>query len=152
MFIQLKGTKSNGVYNIVERGVVKKFAEAVGDRNPIYYDENVAKNSVHKGLIAPPTFPRIFDYGKIEDLNLPTSGLIHGEQSFSYKRPLYVGDELICYTILEDVYEKNGKNGVLTFLVTSKNGDTLARESVFTSRQVTVITEKVKERMSELAN
>lgn len=35
--------------------MVRHWCEALGDRNPVYLDEEVAKASAHGGLIAPPT-------------------------------------------------------------------------------------------------
>ncbi|MBA4116191.1 MAG: MaoC family dehydratase N-terminal domain-containing protein, partial [Rubrobacter sp.] len=62
---QFIGQRSEPVMNVVEKGAVRKFAEAIGDLNPLYMDEEVAKASRYGRLIAPPTFPRTFDYGEI---------------------------------------------------------------------------------------
>lgn len=35
--------------------MIRHLVEALGDTNPVYLDEDVAKGSVHAGLIAPPT-------------------------------------------------------------------------------------------------
>ena len=35
------GKRSEKVKNTIERGAVKKFAEAIGDFSPIYFDEEV---------------------------------------------------------------------------------------------------------------
>ena len=40
----------------VEAGHIILFARAVGDKNPIYYDEEAAKQTEPGGIIAPPTF------------------------------------------------------------------------------------------------
>ena len=42
----------------VEKGAIIKFAEAIGDDNPLYSDEVAARASRFGGLIAPPTFLR----------------------------------------------------------------------------------------------
>lgn len=96
MFKNQIGKFSNKVKNVVERGAVKKFAEAINDLHPIYFDEDTGKLSKYKNNIAPPTFPRIFDYGVIAEFNPPIKGLIHGEQTFHYERPLFVGEEQKC--------------------------------------------------------
>ena len=96
MFKDQIGKQSNKVKNAVEKGAVKKFAEAIGDLHPIYFDEEVGEKSRYKKNIATPTFPRTFDYGVIDGLDLPNKGLIHGEQTFHYVRPLFVGEEIYC--------------------------------------------------------
>ena len=60
MFKDQIGKQSNKVKNTVERGAVKKFAEAIGDLHPIYFDEETGRNSRYKDNIAPPTFPEDF--------------------------------------------------------------------------------------------
>ena len=111
MYTHLIGQKSNKVKNTVERGLVRRFAEAIGDPHPIYMDEETGKQSRYGANIAPPTFPRVFDYGTIEQLDLPKKGLIHGEQNYHYARPLLVGEEVYCWTEIKDYYEKAGSNG-----------------------------------------
>jgi acyl dehydratase len=142
------GKRSEQVTNWVERGAVKRFAEAIQDRNPLYFDEEVARKSRWGRLIAPPTFPMTFDYGQIEGLILPESGLIHGDQTFHYRRPLFVGEEVSCYTVLKDVTEKKGKSGRLTFLVFDRIGEDREGEPIFTATTTVVVTEAVKRGMA----
>ena len=40
----------------IEAGHIMMFARAIGDPNPIYYDEDSAKTTEPGGIIAPPTF------------------------------------------------------------------------------------------------
>ena len=35
--------------------MIRHWCEAMGDKNPVYLDEDAAKASVHRGLVAPPT-------------------------------------------------------------------------------------------------
>jgi acyl dehydratase len=138
------GKQSNKVKNDVERGAVKKFAEAIGDLHPIYCDEETGRNSRHQANIAPPTFPRIFDYGVIEGLNLPNKGLIHGEQTFHYERPLRVGETIYCYTKVKSYFEKKGNFGEMGFLVVENYGEDLSGASIFSSSSTIVISEAVR--------
>ncbi|GLH62529.1 MaoC family dehydratase N-terminal domain-containing protein [Parageobacillus sp. G301] len=147
MFAEHIGKCSNKVKNVVERGAVKKFAEAIGDPHPIYWDEETGKRSRYKTNIAPPTFPRVFDYGVIEGLKLPSKGLIHGEQRFHYERPLYVGEELYCYSKVEDYYEKKSSMGELGFLVITNYGEDPSGNVIFTSTSTIIITEAVRKAM-----
>ncbi|MFB7140828.1 MaoC family dehydratase N-terminal domain-containing protein [Gottfriedia sp. NPDC056225] len=144
MFQAFIGKRSKHVKNIVERGAVKKFAEAIGDLHPIYIDEDYGMKSRYGQNIAPPTFPRVFDYGKIENFNLPNVGLIHGEQTFEYKRPLLVGETINCYTEIKDYYEKRGGQGYMGFLVLSDHGEDQSGNSIFSAKSVVIITEEVR--------
>jgi acyl dehydratase len=138
------GKRSAKVKNAVERGAVKKFAEAIGDVHPIYIDEETGRNSRFQNNIAPPTFPRTFDYGVIEGLNLPNKGLIHGEQTFHYKRPLVVGEEILCYSEVKKYFEKKGNFGEMGFLIVESFGEDLAGITIFSSTSTLVISEAVR--------
>ena len=134
------------VENVVERGAVRKFAEAIGDPNPLYVDEATAKRSRYGGLIAPPTFPRTFEYGEIKGMNWPESGMIHGEHRVSYaSRPLLVGESVSCYTEFKDYYEKESRGGLLGFVVTERFGEGPGGQRRFTMRDVVVVTPALRE-------
>ncbi|KHE67202.1 MaoC family dehydratase N-terminal domain-containing protein [Halobacillus sp. BBL2006] len=147
MFEHTIGKQSNKVKNTVERGAVKKFAESIGDLHPIYVDEEVGKQSPYKANIAPPTFPRVFDYGVIEELDLPKKGLIHGEQIYHYERPLLVGEEILCYTEVKGYYERSGKSGDMGFLKVKRYGTDLDDHFIFSEEQIVIITEAVRKEM-----
>lgn len=144
MFHDQIGKKSAKVKNSVERGAVKKFAEAIGDLHPIYFDEETGKRSRYQNNIAPPTFPRVFDYGVIEGLDLPNKGLIHGEQSFHYKRPLLVGEEVYCFSVVKSYAEKKGNFGEMGFLVLESFGEDQNGNMIFSSTSTIVISEAVR--------
>ena len=148
MYTHLIGQKSNKVKNLVESGLVKRFAESIGDPHPIYMDEETGKQSRYGANIAPPTFPRVFDYGTIEQLDLPKKGLIHGEQKYHYARPLLVGEEVYCWTEIKDYYEKAGSNGLMGFLVTKRIGEDTEGNFLFSEESAIIITETVRKAMS----
>jgi Acyl dehydratase len=80
----------------ITRVKIKEFADAIGDLNPIYRDQDAAKAAGHPDVLAPPTFPIVFALGG-ESLDDPELGLnwamvVHGEQRFEYRRPLRAGD------------------------------------------------------------
>jgi acyl dehydratase len=144
LFSDQVGKRSTKVKNVVERGAVKKFAEAIGDLHPIYFDEETGRNSRFQNNIAPPTFPRTFDYGAIEGLKLPEKGLIHGEQTFHYERPLLVGEEIVCYSEVKKYFEKKGNFGEMGFLILESFGEDLAGNTIFSSTSTIVISEAVR--------
>ncbi|WP_251551851.1 MaoC family dehydratase N-terminal domain-containing protein [Neobacillus muris] len=144
MFKDQIGKQSNKVKNTVERGAVKKFAEAIGDLHPIFVDEATGKNSRYQANIAPPTFPRVFEYGVIEGMNLPNKGLIHGEQTFHYVRPLLVGEDVYCFSKVKDYFEKKGNFGEMGFLVLENYGEDAQGNLIFSSTSTIVISEAVR--------
>ncbi|MEH7107548.1 MaoC family dehydratase N-terminal domain-containing protein [Bacillus sp. JJ1764] len=144
MFKDQIGKRSTNVKNVVERGAVKKFAESIGDAHPIFVDEETGSLSRYRNNIAPPTFPRVFDYGVIEGLNLPNIGLIHGEQTFHYVRPLLVGEEVYCSSVVKNYFEKKGNFGEMGFLVLESMGEDDQGNVIFSSTSTVVISEAVR--------
>jgi acyl dehydratase len=83
----------------ITRVKIKEFADAIGDLNPIYRDQDAAKAAGHPDILAPPTFPIVLALGG-DSLDDPELGLnwamvVHGEQRFEYRRPLRAGDVVI---------------------------------------------------------
>lgn len=142
------GKRSEKVKNTIERGAVRKFAEAIGDPAPIYIDEQAGAASRYKRNIAPPTFPVTFDAGKIDGLDLPSKGLIHGEQIYHYERPLFIGEDVYCWMEVKDYYEKSGNFGEMGFLVVIKKGESADGELLFTEERIVIISEAARKGMT----
>ncbi len=141
------GKRSRVMKNTVEKGAVKKFAEAIDDLSPNYVDEEFGKQSRFGRNIAPPTFPVTFEFEAIDELKLPSKGLIHGEQSFHYKRPLFVGEDVNCFAEVKDYYEKTGNFGKMGFLVIARSGLDANDDLIFTEERVIIINEEVRKGM-----
>ncbi len=124
----------------IGREKVREFATAIGDQNPLFHDVEAAKAAGHRDLLAPPTFPFVITYramiGAIGDpeLNLNYMMVVHGEQKFTYSRPLYAGDEVIVDSVVVDIATA-GRNELLTM---EQHVKTLDGELIVTTRNVTV--------------
>ena len=111
------------VHATIERGRLRFFAEAIGERNPVYTDLDAARDAGYPDLPVPPTF--LFGLkldsedplGWITDLGVDARFVLHGTQRFDYERMAFAGDELVLRPRIADVYEKRG--GALEFLVVS---------------------------------
>jgi acyl dehydratase len=83
----------------VSRVKIREFAEAIGDPNPLYRDQDAAKAAGYPDVIAPPTFPIVISLtaGSLNDpeLGLNFAMVVHGEQRFEYRRPLRAGDVVV---------------------------------------------------------
>ena len=149
----------------VEATHIMMFARSVGETNPIYYDEEYAKGTEPGAVIAPPTFGRACsqfdpDYdlrpkpgqpwfgsakeatGIPDDVEAPSSGELHAEQSFEYHRHPKAGDVLTVTVKPGETWEKQGKrSGKLRFTETIVEYRDQNGELVITSRALTVKTE-----------
>lgn len=124
----------------VERGAVAKFADAIGDPNPVFRDAAAANACGFSGIIAPPTFPVSFiapeEPAWTRDLD--RRRILAGEQSFFYRRPVLVGDVLTCRVTFVGVDEKQGRSGKMQLLTQEVRGVDAVGDEVFVHRRVTV--------------
>ncbi|MFB7377510.1 MaoC family dehydratase N-terminal domain-containing protein [Kitasatospora purpeofusca] len=103
----------------VGREKIREFAVAVGDANPVYVDPEAAKALGHPDVIAPPTFPILLTMrasGQVvqdPELGLDYSRVVHGDQKFSYTRPVRAGDRLTVSVTVDNIKSLAG-NDVLT--------------------------------------
>ncbi|MSP63921.1 MAG: MaoC family dehydratase [Myxococcales bacterium] len=124
----------------VERGHIGRFADAIGDPNPIYRDEAAARAAGHPRIPAPPTFAAALrPNDPRQGLAIDWSKLLHGEQEFTHLRPLYAGDTLVLTQTIADVYEKTGKAGTMDFLVLETTARDPAGAIVYLARGTIVV-------------
>jgi acyl dehydratase len=104
----------------VGREKIREFAVAVGAVHPAHTDPDAARALGHPDIVAPPTFPIVVTMSAgaqiIEDpaLGIDYSRVVHGDQRFSYTRPVYAGDRLTCVCSVEDVTSRGGHDFVTT--------------------------------------
>lgn len=124
----------------VGREKIREFAAAIGDSNPVYTDRDAASGLGHPDVIAPPTFPIVVSMraaGQVIDdpqLGLDYSRVVHGEQSFSYSRPVRAGDQLTVVVTVESIRSAAG-NDIIT---TRGEVSTVEGEHVVTARSTLV--------------
>lgn len=97
------GRQSPPKTHTVEREQIVAFARAVKSGNPIHLDPETAREHGYRDVLAPPTFPVTLSPHPIDGVDLPTSGLIHGEQQFRYGTPVVAGDRITVVNRVESV-------------------------------------------------
>jgi acyl dehydratase len=131
---------------VVEKGAILRYADAVGNDNPLYGDEEYASTSRYGDIIAPPGFfgwptkPAASSTGLpqlVADLQsaLSSAGyprILDGGISYDFYLPVRTGDILIVSPKVKDVTVKEGKSGTMmicnletTYL--NQNGDIVAK-------------------------
>ena len=100
----------------IEKGAIRKFAQAIDDPNPLWQEEAYAKDSKWGSIIAPPTF---ISYCKTDmpEINFPLKRMLHGEDEIEYYNPIRAGDTISSICKVVDIYEKQGKKGPMIFTV-----------------------------------
>ncbi len=120
----------------VSRAKIAEFAAALGDGgNPAYHGA---------GPIAPPTFAVLLSsaaWGALFDdpeLDLALSRTVHGDQRFTWNRPLRAGDEVTAQLTIEQV-RLRGPAAIVTIavrLVTTDGEDVCTATSTLMHRAV----------------
>jgi acyl dehydratase len=137
----LIGRESEPVLHEVEKGAIRRFAEAIGDPNPMALDEEVARAAGHRSLVAPPTFAVTLSWSERfrHSLDLGTRSLLHGEQSFEYARPIVAGDRLVVRSRVADVQERAGASGPMDVVVIEDEGRDEQGALVFRARATFIL-------------
>lgn len=90
------------------KDIIQRYARAIGDLNPLYFDEDHAKQSRFGGLIAPPTIhvPLLFLATSMTDW-MRTPGTVNCGQNWYYRRPARPGDVVtLTARALDKLYRK----------------------------------------------
>jgi acyl dehydratase len=124
----LIGRESEVVLFEVERGAIRKFADAVQDQTP----------ACVRGDVAPPTFPTTFRI-TIPGLSYDLARVLHGAQEYRYERPLRAGDRVRCRVRVADVYQRQGRLGEMTFLILAMEGTDESGTPVFTGTTTAIL-------------
>jgi acyl dehydratase len=112
----------------VSRAKIKEFADAIGDANPLYRDPAAAKAAGFPDVIAPPTFLTVVNLAAINaivtdpELGLDYSRMVHGDQSFTYERPVHAGDVIAVTTTVADIMNRAG-NDFITMRAEARDAD-----------------------------
>ena len=135
------GRSSPPTLNEVERGAIRRFAESLGDFNPIYYDEEYARACGYPTIVAPPSFPASFHSSADlrELLGVGIKSLLHAEQGFQYERPILAGDRIYVSTRVADVQERTGPAGKMDVAVIEDEGRDEEGNLVFKARRTLVV-------------
>jgi acyl dehydratase len=139
------GQVSEHVYEVTRKDI-RRYAQAIGDPNPIYSDEEAAAKSHWGGIVAPPLFCHSLAFEDVPveqlradglptelDLPLPTTRAVGGGSSFAVGTPVRPGDTITVRKSVEDIYRKSGRSGDLIFVVldttyTNQDGELVAHE------------------------
>ncbi|CAN5212113.1 MaoC family dehydratase N-terminal domain-containing protein [soil metagenome] len=104
---------------LVGREKVREFSRAVFAENPINFDPAAARDAGYADVVAPPTFAVVVQDQTLQqllaepDAGIDFSRVVHGEQRFSYTRPIVAGDELTATLSVSSVKTLGG-NAMVT--------------------------------------
>ena len=143
----------------IEKEPIRRFADAIEDYNPLYWDEEYAKKSRYGAIIAPPGFlsslwftGRSTKWGPRErpSESLGSPELMKVLYQAGYKRILdtgidyefstavKAGDVINAVTVVKDMMERSSKEGKVVFLVMETTWTNQDKQTVSKAKSMTI--------------
>jgi acyl dehydratase len=106
----------------VESGRLRFFRETIGETNPVHTDAAAAKAAGYDATPVPPTYVFCLEmmdaeqpFELLDVLGVDLKQILHGEQRFTYRAPVTVGDTLLFEPRIAGITDKKG--GAMTLAV-----------------------------------
>ena len=93
-----------------DRDGIRHWAQGIGDRNPLWTDEDYARGTRWGGIIAPPTILYAFDRicsGYVG--GLPGVHAMFAGTDFRWRRPIRLGDRITARAHLAEVVDRQSE-------------------------------------------
>ena len=97
------GQKAHREMKVTEQ-VVAAYAEVTGDYNPLHFDPEFAGQTRFKRLIAQGGITTGLLHALVA-MDLPGPGTVFINQTWSFPRPVYVGDTILAKATVRSVHE-----------------------------------------------
>jgi len=132
----------------VEKEPIRRFADAVGDPNPLYWDEEHAKSSRYGSIIAPPGFVSSPWFSRpksgapassareelrqaLQKAGYTNPAAVDAGIEYEFFCPVRAGDTIAFTSAIKEIVEREGKTGKMAFIITetrytNQNGDLVA--------------------------
>jgi len=133
-------------YDVTVRDI-RRFAQAIGETNPLHFNEDYAANTRYGAILAPPLFCQTFTFEDVPpeqlpsdgtpielDIPLPAKRTVGGASSYEIFQRIKAGDRITVRSTLTDVFTKKGKSGRLYFIIVqtdffNQNDEPVAKET-----------------------
>ena len=103
---------------LVGREKIREFARAVLATSPLNLDPHAARAAGYADVVAPPTFAVVVQEHTLAqllgdpDAGIDFSRVVHGDQRFTFTRPIVAGDELTATLTVTGVKSLGGHSMV----------------------------------------
>lgn len=118
---------------------IHRFADAIGDTNPIFHDPAAAERAGYTNVPATPTFITRFRVPFAEaGLDPERSQVLHGEQEYAYSRPLVAGQTLVARHRVKSI-RQTARAGGMAIMTLEQFCDTPEGERVASGSATVVV-------------
>ena len=115
----------------IEKGMLKRYAAAVGDGNPLWQDEGYA----------PPNFILTLGFDRVlkKYLEDPSITVLHGSTELDYHQTVKAGDVISVTATVSKVRRRQSKTGTTLFATFDMQYKNQHRKPVAECRQLAII-------------
>ncbi|MFC1874495.1 MaoC family dehydratase N-terminal domain-containing protein [Chloroflexota bacterium] len=101
---------------------IRRWAEAIGDDNSLYHDEEYARKSRFGAMIVPPAMIGSYMYpvksgGPPPKVKSPFWRSLNGGNEYEFYQPIRAGDVLTATAKIVDLQERQGRPGIGRMLI-----------------------------------
>ncbi len=99
---------------IVTKQLIRSYAAAVDNMNPLYFNEDAARAAGYGSLVAPASFHAQYGYIRmaIGSGNWVPKGSLHTKQHFEFKKVVQAGDYLHITVATESYEDAKGRTNI----------------------------------------
>ncbi len=116
------GVESKPSVYEIQSEPIRRWAEAIGDDNPLYHDEEYARKSRFGAMIVPPAMIGSYMYpvksgGPPTKVKSPFWRSLNGGNEYEFYQPIRAGDVLTTTDKIIDLQERQGRPGIGRMLI-----------------------------------
>lgn len=135
------GVELGPVVRRIDKGMIDRFAEAVGDANALWRDDEYARSAGCDGLAAPPTMVLVLAFDRIQQLltSNPSLTVLHGSTELESVKSVRPGDVITVSIKIANVRERKGEAGSTCFVSFEMSCRNQNEEEVARCRQLAIV-------------
>jgi acyl dehydratase len=125
----------------IEKGLIRRFAQAVGDANPLWQDEDYAREIGYQSLVAPPNLILTLGFDRVLEEFIADDSLtvLHGSTELECHAPVQAGDVITAGAKIANVRQRQGQTGATVFVTFEITYTNQRQQTVADCRQMAII-------------
>jgi len=133
-------TFSQAALNEIERGAIRRFAESLGETNPIHFDEKAARAAGFRDIVAPMLFPLALRSARgLTQVAPPNRTVLLSEEQVEQFEPMCAGDQVAVSGRVVETSSRPGNAGPIEFIQLEDEGRNLEGKLLFRVRRSLIV-------------
>jgi hypothetical protein len=134
------GAWSRAALNEIERGAVRRFGEALGETNPIYFDADAAKAQGYRDMVAPLAFPfSLRSSLALQEVAPSHRTVLSSDQQIESFETICAGDKILVSSRIAELTQRPGNTGPLEFVVIEDEGRSPEGKLIYRTRRTLIV-------------